>query len=159
MVVYFHEFYDQALIPINSMQFHEAMIFLHRPFLSSPCLDQVDGGEGNGFVDSAKICQESATVICRLITIYRQQRNIRRIHAQAVSIVLTAGLIHTHNCCVYSNQAGVDAQRQLSICVQALGEMGHFNFSTRALEIILSLRRDWQNRIFRKPGKRFGREA
>jgi hypothetical protein len=141
------------------MQFYETMIFLHRPFLSSPWLDQSNSRENNKSEDSGKICEDSATMICALVSMYRQQWNLRRIHAQAVAIILAAGLIHTHNCCIYSSQKGVDARKQLSICVQALGEMSHFNLSTRALEILISLRRDWQMWISKKPGKRLGRES
>ncbi|KAH0846686.1 putative Fungal specific transcription factor [Fonsecaea pedrosoi] len=137
------------------LQFLEAVIFLQRPFISAPDApgtntlqaDQADD-------DSGSICDASANAICRLVVIYRQQWNLRRVHAQIVAIILTAALIHVHNCCVFSSSKGVQAHKQLSICFQALGEMSHFNMSTRALEIILSLRRDWQDQIFGDLGRK-----
>lgn len=143
------------------MQFHEAMIFLHRPFISAPGVPaavplhdsngaQIDANDD----DSGTICEQSANAICRLVVMYRHQWNLRRIHAQVVAIILTAALIHVHNCCVFSSEKGVRAQEQLSICFQALAEMSHFNMSTRALEIILSLRRDWQTRTFSHTGRK-----
>ncbi|KIW35020.1 uncharacterized protein PV07_01747 [Cladophialophora immunda] len=141
------------------LQFHEAVIFLQRPFISAPEAPGTNMFKADQAEDSGSICDASANAICRLVVIYRRQWDLRRVHAQIVAIILTAALIHVHNCCVFSSSKGVQAHKQLSICFQALGEMSHFNMSTRALEIILSLRRDWQDQMFRDSGrKRLGGE-
>lgn len=75
-------------------------------------------------------------------------------HPQVVPIILTAALIHVHNCCIYSSEKGIRAQENISICISALGEMSYFTIGTRSLEIILSLRRDWQSRTFHRKGKK-----
>jgi hypothetical protein len=60
---------------------------------------------------------------------------------------MTACIIHAHDRCLYSDERGRSAQEQLLIGIQALGEMGQaFESSTRSLEVILSLKREWQFR-------------
>ena len=142
------------------MQFYQALTFLHRPFVSGSNSRQTCIATNGTFDDSARICNDSATAICQLIISYRQHWSIRHVHAQVVAIILTAAIIHIHNYCVFSSQMGMQAQGQLSVLVQALGEMGHFNNSSRALEVIMSLRHEWQNRSFcQLRSKRLGRDA
>lgn len=134
------------------MQYHEVMIMLHRPFISGPA-DHARS-EDSVLKDSGDICEASATAICRLLVMYRHQWGIRFVHPQVVPIILTAAMIHVHNCCIYSSEKGMRAQDNISICFSALGEMSYFNIGTRSLETILSLRRDWQSRTFNRIGKK-----
>jgi len=62
-------------------------------------------------------------------------------------MVMTACLIHAHDRFTYTGQKGADAQEQLLNGFQALAEMGQaFESSMRSLEIIMSLKREWQSR-------------
>ncbi|KAH0841184.1 fungal specific transcription factor [Fonsecaea pedrosoi] len=133
------------------MQFHEVMIMLRRPFISP----SVPNTSHDGMLkDSAEICEASATAICRLLVMYRHQWGMRFMHPQIVSIILTAAMIHVHNCCIYSRDKGMQAHENISLCYSALGEMSYFNIATRSLETIMSLRRDWQSRTFTGIGKK-----
>jgi hypothetical protein len=131
------------------MQYHEAMIILHRPFLSNFTGAPTTAPTNSPAEVSGRMCEESATAICRLFGLYRQQWKIRLVHPQVVALILTAALIHAHNSCVFSGQRGLQAQENIFQCVQVLGEMSHFNNSLRALEVVVSLRREWQNQTFR----------
>ena len=65
-----------------------------------------------------------------------------------VQNVFTAGLMHVYHGCFFTGSEGKEAQGHLLTCMQALGEMGQtFRSASRALEIITSLRHDWQNKI------------
>jgi hypothetical protein len=137
--------YNTCLLCI-SLQYHEAVILLHRPF--------VFRGTGRPYAsmcsttptNAQEICTEAASEICRLIIMYRRKYSLRRIHIQMVHVVMTAGLIHVYNCCFATGKEAKSAQEHLFTCVQALGEMGQtFNSSSRGLEIMTSLRHEWQN--------------
>jgi hypothetical protein len=79
------------------------------------------------------------------VALYRSQYSLRCIQIIAVHVLMTACVIHAHDRFTYSDERGVAAQEQLLIGIQALGEMGQaFESSTRSLEIILSLKREWQ---------------
>jgi hypothetical protein len=100
-------------------------------------------------------CTESATQICQLLTMYRQAYGLQRIYIQITHVAMTASLIHIYNCCNISGVQGKRAQELLLICIQALAEMGQmYRTSSRALEVVTSLRRDWQTETFTSMGKK-----
>jgi hypothetical protein len=131
------------------MQYHEAVILLYRPFLHA-WPDQAARSFGVGAPDGRQMCTESASKICDLLIMYRRQYGLRHINVHAVDAVLSAGLVHADNCCYLPESDNKHAQELLNICIQALGEMGQtFHCSTRALEVVTTLRRDWHDEVSR----------
>ncbi|KIW84801.1 hypothetical protein Z517_00189 [Fonsecaea pedrosoi CBS 271.37] len=92
-------------------------------------------------------CTTSATQICKLTILFRQLFTLRHAHAETTHILVTAGLIHAYNCCIFSGSKCQEAQKLLLICIQALSDMGQmFVSANRGLEVLLSLKRKWQNK-------------
>jgi hypothetical protein len=140
------------------MQYHEAMILLHRPFITKIRSSPGSPTPTPGTLDAASACTHSASEISRLLVLYRRQWGLQQINIQAVHVVMTAGIIHAHDCCVYSGTLARTARDGLHVCLQALGEMGQtFHSGNRGLQVVMSLLRDWQNQTFavRKRGSSF----
>lgn len=126
------------------MTYHQILIYLYRPFVSE---------DNEATLNARENCTGSAGQICRLLNIYRRYYALRYFNIQAVAITMVAGVVHAHDCCVYSGSKGKLAQDNLLTCIQALGEMGQcFNSSIRGLEVITTLRRVWQNKMFVQKG-------
>jgi len=126
------------------MLYHQILIFLNRPFVSS---------DKDLTMGAGQACTNSARDICRMLRLYRRLYTLRYINVQAVATTMIAGVVHVHDCCTYSGTKGKLAQDNLLICIQALGEMGQcFNSSIRGLEVITTLRRAWQIQKFRETG-------
>ena len=141
--------YPPMIIQCN-MQYHAAMVLLHRPFVSevlSPTnMDYRTLG-------SSQICTQEATAISLLLVIFRRNFSWRYAHLQAVHNATIAGVVHAYDACIFPGERGRRAQDELRVCIQALGEMSlSFKSSTRGIEIIGAVRREWQNRKFLQAG-------
>jgi hypothetical protein len=137
------------------MQFHAISIFLHRPLFS-----QTRRASSQLSFDSSTLarraCITSAKFIVQLLQIYRRQHTLRRSNVQLVHIVFSAGLILVYNTCT---SVGIEAERamaDLQVCCQALNEIGQaWKNSSRALEVIICIKRDWQSKAMKRQiGKR-----
>jgi hypothetical protein len=133
------------IAPTNSLQHQEAIILLYRPFLGK--IDY-DNSHFSLLPSTArKRCFDAASRIAVLLSSYRQQYGLKRVHIQMVHVTLTAALIHTYYCSIIIGEDGKNAQEFLLTCIQALGEMGQtYRNASRALEIVTSLRSDWQSK-------------
>jgi len=142
------------------MQFHEAMILLHRPFItesrnSSPrtitsTASTATAGAPLASINNASAqCSASATAIARLLVLYRRQWGLQQINIQAVHVAMTAGIQLIHDSCKLEGAAARTARDGLHVCLQALGDMGQtFHSGNRGLQVVSSMMRDWQNLTF-----------
>lgn len=135
------------------MQFYAISIFLHRPFFSR------DGnGEGHQISRQAQqTCVQAAQAMVKLLKIYRKQHTLRQTNVQIVHLVFTASLIHIYNTCTSTGRESEKAMADLQFCCQSLSEIGQaYKNSTRALEVIICIKREWQNKArtvrLKRPG-------
>jgi len=136
------------------MQYHETVILLHRPFIAEARSLSSFPAAG---LDASQSCTHSASEISRILLIYRRQWGLKHINLQAVHIVIMAGIIHAHDCCLYSGPQGRSARDMLHICLQALGEMGQtFQSANRGMEVVMALLHDWQSQSFNLKSSQHG---
>lgn len=90
-----------------------------------------------------KACLASATEICNLCRVYRQQFGLANIHVGAVHTLVTASLVLCY-AGRYTALASEAEQQQILTCINMLSELSKtFDTGVRALEIVTSLRREW----------------
>lgn len=142
-----------------SLQFYVLSIFLHRPFFSRSLLRQSD------LSPSAKVaevqnarnhCTAAANDFVQVLKIFNRQYTLNKTNVQMVHLVFTASLIHVYNACItiISNMTPShtigdvrQAMDNLQMCCQALRDMGSaWQNSTRALEVIICIKQEWQSR-------------
>jgi hypothetical protein len=132
------------------MQYHEIVISVNRPLLSTV-------GEGREDDDYARgVCTTSASAIANLVSLYRRLWTLRRVNIQAVRICLTASLIHLYNLSVGPIREPQWSQslKDLEICCEALSELSKaFNSSLRALDLIIRVKAAWQAKLDAKRTK------
>jgi len=64
---------------------------------------------------------------------------------QIVHLIFTASLIHIYNACTCTGAESQTALDDLQFCWQSLGEIGQtYGNATRALEVIILVKREWQ---------------
>jgi hypothetical protein len=137
------------------MQYHQFMIFLHRPFISR-YRSQPYPPVGRGHNHARTTCIESAVAISKLLTKYKSAYTLRLINVQAVSIVFSAALILVFaTVSEIKGDTDVDLNTHLSTCCKGLAELGKtFQNATRALEILLSIKRAWQAKLLVNSGSK-----
>src|SRR5450432_1891590 len=132
------------------MQYHEVVILLNRPFLLPPSANSTMSPNPDQAAVALNACTSSATEICRLLRIFRQQHNLKHIQVYSVHVLMTASLIHVYNSCCSPGVEGKIAREMVLECIQAFVEIGEtLKCGTRALEIVTSIRRDLQNEVRR----------
>ncbi|EHY53079.1 hypothetical protein HRR83_006080 [Exophiala dermatitidis] len=146
-------FHLPAVLELH-MSYHECIILLHRPLMSSKDIrtDMVPTPANS----SLQKCVKSAEEICRILVMFRKMYGLRRPHHHMVHVTMTAALIHIFQLCAWSagTEQNKEAQTNLLTCIQALGEMGQtYKSASRALDVVTSLRQSWQNDAF--AGDRF----
>jgi len=76
---------------------------------------------------------------------FRKQHSLRHTNIQIVHLIFTASLIHIYNACTCSGVESQTALDDLQFCCQSLGEIGQtYGNATRALEVIILVKREWQ---------------
>lgn len=121
------------------MQFYAVSIFLHRPYFSRNSRNQQVS------IQAQNACAEAAQSMVKLIRLYRKQHTLRRSNVQIVHLLFTASLIHIYTTCSSQGRASEMAMLDLQFCCQALGEIGvAYKNATRALEVIICIKREWQ---------------
>jgi hypothetical protein len=76
---------------------------------------------------------------------FRKQHSLRHTNIQIVHLIFTASLIHIYNACTCTGAESQTALDDLQFCCQSLGEIGQtYGNATRALEVIILVKREWQ---------------
>lgn len=144
------------MLTLYSMQFYAISILLYRPFFSR-AVTKTGNIHQMDVVDPRTICVSSAQSIIKLLRIYRKQHTLRRTNVHLVHLIFTASLICVYNTCVEKGPAANSSLADFQFCCQALGEIGQaYQNATRALEVIICIKRDWFNksRSWSRPKKR-----
>jgi len=130
------------------MHYHEVIILLHRPFIIPLSVDSTS--PLTPVASALEACTSSATEICRLLKIYRQQFGLRQIYVYSIHTLMTASLTHIYDVCRSTSPGGNEVQKLALTSIQILSELAEtFNSSRRALEVATSLWRDWQHEMSR----------
>jgi hypothetical protein len=130
----------------NSLQYHEIIILLYRPFLGHSDPQASDASSRFTPFIARQSCFQAASDICNILTVYRRYYGLRRVHIQMVHVVMTAALIHSYFDSGFAGKDEPRAQEFLLNCLQALGEMGQtYRTALRALEVVVALRNSWRN--------------
>lgn len=133
------------------MQFYTISILLHRPFFSR-ALKEPKFSDGQLSNHPRNICINAAQSIVKLLRIYRKQHTLRRPNVHIVHLIFTASLICIYNAYSSRGAAVTKCLNDLQFCCQALGEMGEaWGNATRALEVIICIKRDWFSKIRNLP--------
>jgi hypothetical protein len=141
------------IVVYSSGQFHSAVILLHRPFIFTRIPRHHSPTSRALPPNAIECCRESAKIICELLIMYRDRYGLRYIHCQLTHVTMTASLIHVYDCCFLPGNEGKQAQELLLICIRSFAEMGQsYKMASRFLEVVTSLRRDWQTELFTNLG-------
>ncbi|OKL56201.1 hypothetical protein UA08_08406 [Talaromyces atroroseus] len=145
------------------MQYHQIVIFFHRPWVSKSYIQPQNPKQGPGYQHARRTCAESATAIARLLRLYEKYYTFRRINNQVVAIIFTAALMLIFITISMSSQDTgrlhaeeknrlADMAAHLNVCFRALDELGQsFENAKRTRDFLVSLQRRWQNHM-RKNG-------
>ena len=155
------------------MQYHQIVIFFHRPWVSKNYIQPRYPRQGPGYLHARRMCIESSTAVARLLVLYEKHYTFRRMNNEVVAIIFTAALIllfisvsHSHlsptpkaNHDDSDNDDGDDddddihdKMEYLNLCFRALDELGHsFDNAKRTREFLASLQRRWRVQM-RKSG-------
>lgn len=127
------------------MQYHQIIIYIHRPFLSTGSMPS-PSSLGNQYDNPRAICIESAFAISKLIHQYERLYTLRRINIQAVSVVFSASLLLLFaSLSVRQDDDHADCVAHLDLCTHALAEMGEcYENATRSLDLLFSIKRSWK---------------
>jgi hypothetical protein len=133
----------------NSMQFYAAIIFLFRPYFSHHLLratQSLNTMEDRATVARVKSdCISAAHSMVEVLRCFRKQHSLRHTNIQIVHLIFTASLIHIYNACTCTGAESQTALDDLQFCCQSLGEIGQtYGNATRALEVIILVKREWQ---------------
>jgi hypothetical protein len=152
--------WDRLADQCNSMQYHQIVIFVHRPWVSKSYIQPQNPRQGPGYLHARRMCVESATAVARLLRLYEKHYTFRRINNQVVAIIFTAALMLIFVTLSSSSQSpgrsrGDDHDTMvahLNVCFRALDELGQsFENAKRTRDFLVSLQRRWQNHM-RKSG-------
>lgn len=134
---------------ITSMQFYAVVIFLLRPYFSRDLLrltQAMPSQEDRLAVASVRPeCISAAHNMAEVLRCYREQYSLKYTNVQIVHLIFTASLVHVYNACTCSPQESQVASEDLQFCCQSLGEIGgYYGNATRALDVVILVKREWQ---------------
>ncbi|KAF9888088.1 hypothetical protein FE257_009353 [Aspergillus nanangensis] len=144
----------------NSMQYHQIVIFTHRPWVSKSYIQPRSPRQGPGYHHARRMCIESSTAIARLLHIYEKFYTFRRMNNQVVAIIFSASLMLLYvtisnstppsSSGDNSNNGNAGMVAYLNLCFRALDELGQsFENAKRTRDFLVSLQRRWQARMRR----------
>ncbi|KAJ6127146.1 hypothetical protein N7523_002758 [Penicillium sp. IBT 18751x] len=149
------------------MQYHQIIIFFHRPWVSKSYIQPRSPRQGRGYQHARRMCIESATAVARLLHIYEKHYSFRRMSNQVVAIIFSAALmllfVTVSSSPLTPSQPG-DANQShprnaemvayLNLCFRALDELGQsFENAKRTRDYLVTLQRRWQAHMRRSgPG-------
>lgn len=139
------------------MQYHQIIIFFHRPWLSKSYIQPRSPRQGPGYHHARRMCVESATAIARLLQLYEKHYTFRRMNNQVVAIIFSAALmllfVTVSNSPVSPGKQGdgpayprsTEMVAYLNLCFRALDELGQsFDNAKRTRDYLVTLQRRWQ---------------
>ncbi|KAE8353708.1 fungal-specific transcription factor [Aspergillus coremiiformis] len=137
------------------MQYHQIVIFTHRPWVSKSYIQPRSPRQGPGYHHARRMCIESSTAIARLLYLYEKFYTFRRMNNQVVAIIFSAALMllyvsisnTPHPSKSPSDNGNSNAERvaYLNLCFRALDELGQsFENAKRTRDFLVSLQRRWQ---------------
>ncbi|KAL7946984.1 fungal-specific transcription factor domain-containing protein [Trichoderma barbatum] len=142
------------------MQFYTLVIFLFRPYFSRDILrwTQSMSHEGRSAVATVRTdCISAAHRLVEVLRCFRKQHSLRYTNIQIVHLIFTGSLVHIYNACTCSPSESQTALDDLQFCCQSLGEIGQtYGNATRALEVIILVKREWQRLAAVRNAKRPG---
>lgn len=134
------------------MQYYQILIYIHRPFISNQRVPK-DSSTRIRLPHARRSCVEAALSVARLIKMYDTSHTLGRINIQAVSIIFSAALM-----LLYAKLSSFPPFSQsilakhLEICSRSLAEIGkYYENASRSLDLLLSIKRDWQARVITGP--------
>lgn len=127
------------------LQYHVAMILLHRPFLKALRRDEAISGNASGEDDvHSRACRASADWISNIFRIYRANYTLRRIPISAVHCAFTAAIIHLVDATSCDDVLRKKALRRLHTCLVSLHEMSTaWAWSKRSILALHLLAKEW----------------
>lgn len=131
----------------KSMQYHQNIIYAHRPWMSKSYL-QPSPPQGPGYLHARNMCIKSSIAIAKILDLYEARYPLRRIHIQAVSITSSAILLLLFAAVSgYPSRGHDDIVLYLSTCLRALDEFGlSWESARRAKDFFVRLQRQWEMR-------------
>lgn len=149
------------------MQYHQIIIFFHRPWLSKSYIQPRSPRQGPGYHHARRMCVESATAVARLLRLYEKHYTFRRMNNQVVAIIFSAALmllfVTVSSSPSMPAKPGETSQPHprnaemvayLNLCFRALDELGQsFENAKRTRDYLVTLQRRWQAHMRRSgPG-------
>lgn len=149
------------------MQYHQIVIFTHRPWVSKNYIQPRSPRQGPGYHHARRMCIDSATAVARILHLYEKSYTFRRMNNQVVAIIFSAALMLLYVTISNSpypgkpDETGDNAEMvaYLNLCFRALDELGQsFENAKRTRDFLVSLQRRWQARM-RKSGPAIKRQV
>ena len=156
----------------TSLQYHQIVIFTHRPWVSKSYIQPRAPRQGPGYHHARRMCIQSSMVIARLLHIYEKHYTFRRMNNQVVAIIFSAALMLLYVTISNSSPTkssstttstgsetpttNAEMVAYLNLCFRALDELGQsFENAKRTRDFLVSLQRRWQAHMRRSgPRKR-----
>ncbi|KAJ5946850.1 hypothetical protein N7454_003689 [Penicillium verhagenii] len=131
----------------NSMQYHQNIIYSHRPWMSKNHL-QPQPQKGPGYTHAREMCIQSAIAISKILTMYETRYTLRLVNVKAVSITSSAILLLLFAAVLnHSTKSNEDISFHLNTCFRALDEFSlSWKSAQRARDLLISLQRQWELR-------------
>ncbi|KAJ6095733.1 hypothetical protein N7486_006479 [Penicillium sp. IBT 16267x] len=153
------------------MQYHQIVIFFHRPWVSKSYIQPRSPRQGPGYHHARRMCIESATAVARLLQIYEKHYTFRRMTNQVVAIIFSAALmllfVTVSSSPLMPTKGGeinqphprnTEMVAYLNLCFRALDELGQsFENAKRTRDYLVTLQRRWQTHM-RRSGPRAKRQ-
>lgn len=148
------------------MQYHQIVIFTHRPWVSKSYIQPRSPRQGPGYHHARRMCIESSTAVAQLLHLYEKHYTFRRMNNQVVAIIFSAALMLLYVTISHSQTPGkandtknTEMVAYLNLCFRALDELGQsFENAKRTRDFLVSLQRRWQARM-RRSGSAIKRQV
>ncbi|PWY86812.1 fungal-specific transcription factor [Aspergillus heteromorphus CBS 117.55] len=147
------------------MQYHQIVIFTHRPWVSKSYIQPRSPRQGPGYHHARRMCVESSIAITKLLHIYEKHYTFRRMNSQVVAIIFSAALMLLYVTISNSRPGGDNSSSNaemvayLNLCFRALDEIGQsFENAKRTRDFLVSLQRRWQVHM-RRSGSALKRQS
>ena len=136
----------------GSMVYAYLVIVLHRQFVAKHYI-QPSPLVGQGHVHARAMCIKAALQIAELLRWYEKQHTLSRANILVVQIVFSAALVLVYaTVCQSDPVSHQELFTNLEVCSQALATLGDtFENASRALEVLLRVKRIWQARLLSAP--------
>lgn len=131
----------------HSMQYHQNIIYAHRPWMSKSYL-QPQPPKGPGYLHARQMCIQSAIAIAKILLLYETRYTLRRINVKAVSITSSAVLLLLFAAVSnYASHSKAQIVAHLGTCFRALDEFSlSWMNARRAKDLLVTLQHQWELR-------------